>query len=261
MSNRFCLSSNCDIKFINQAQEVRLNVNDDILFFAEKLTSEKKTILLPYPIALPTGLNLNNIEKVIKHPIVFYLTDINQVGVMQKYNLKWFYDYPIDTFAEYNRLLDLGAYYIRICGELFHAIPYLVENAPEGFGGLRLAPNIAYYATIPARNGVPGEWVRPEDLAALKPYNLTFEFENVEDNHKKEEALFRVYREGKWQGDINSIITNLNYSADNELIEPALIEKRITCGQRCQMGGSCHLCYRYLKIANREFVNKAKESV
>lgn len=256
MPIKYCLNSQCGKTIIAKADEVKLTSNDDLLYASQDYPNT--TLLLPYPdFTLPNGINLGNIEKVIKQPVVFYLDDLRHVPILQKYNLKWFYDRPVTTFVEFNRLLDLSVWSIVIDCPLFNNLAYVNEIAPAG--GIRFSPNVSYYATIPSRNGLIGKWVRPEDVKTLESYNITLFFENCEGNNRKEEALFRVYQEGEWKGDINNIITNMNYGADNQLIDPTLIEKRINCGQRCQSGGSCHLCYRHFKIASKDFVKEARK--
>lgn len=56
------------------------------------------------------------------------------------------------------------------------------------------------------------------------------------------------------------IITNLNYPGVNRMIPTELTEKRMNCGQRCQSGGHCRLCYRYLELANPEFIQGLKHN-
>lgn len=54
----------------------------------------------------------------------------------------------------------------------------------------------------------------------------------------------------EWSGDLNMIITNLNYAGVNRMIPKDFTTARLSCGQRCQSGGHCRLCYRYLELAN-----------
>ena len=59
-----------------------------------------------------------------------------------------------------------------------------------------------------------------------------FENYEIEDSDiKEEQALYRVYAEQKrWIADLNKLISNLNYSAMNNLIHSDFSEKRAFCG-------------------------------
>jgi hypothetical protein len=61
-----------------------------------------------------------------------------------------------------------------------------------------------------------------------------------------------------WPGDLKTIITNFNYPGVNRMIPNSLTERRMICGQKCQSGSSCKLCYRYLDLANPELIKNIK---
>lgn len=251
MNTKFCLTSQCDKKYLSQAHEIRLAPNDDVFDYIEKYP--KTNLIIPYPITTAPIEELKRYSKLGR--ICLAITDFSCLKEIA--GIPWFYDIPVRTFFELQNLVKLGSTYIVIDGPLFNQMSKVEEIlTPEQ--NLRLAPNVAYYAYIPAKNGVIGSWVRPEDTASLQTYPIVYEFGDCEDRPRKEEALFRVYSSGEWQGDLSNIITNLNFTADNQLISPEMIEKRISCGQRCQSGNSCRLCYRYLQIANKDFINKIK---
>lgn len=253
----FCLTSQCADKVLSKAQEIRLIENKDtkdIFDYIEKFP--KAELIVPFPCTTPFE-ELRQYAKLNR--IILAIKDFSYLKEIKEANIPWFYDMPVRTFFELKNLFRLGASYIVIDSPLFNNLDKVYEVLAPNIG-LRLSPNVAYYGYIPAPNGICGSWIRPEDVPQLKKYNITFEFGDCEERPRKEEALYRVYSEGKWQGSLNNIITNLRYECDNELIPPDLIEKRINCGQRCQSGSSCHLCYRYLQIANREFINKVKNN-
>lgn len=180
------------------------------------------------------------------------LTDSN---FCRKENIRFYWNFPINNFYDLQALKNLGAEYALIDSPIFHNI----QKAAEIGIKLRIVPNIAYYAFIPREDGVCGSWIRPEDLYLYEPYIETIEFEDCDI--KKEQALYRIYCEQKaWPGDLGMIITNLNHTGVNRMIPEELTLRRMNCGQRCQSGSNCQLCYKFLKLANPELLAKYKQS-
>ena len=139
--------------------------------------------------------------------------------------IKFFYAIPVNTFNELKALVDYGCCDVKIDAPLTHMIEKL-ENYDIT---VRMTPNIAYYAYIPREDGVCGSWVRPEDTELYEQYVDVFEFEDCDI--KKEQALYRIYAEQKnYPGNLNTLISNLNYEAINRLIHPEFSEKRAFCG-------------------------------
>lgn len=190
-----------------------------------------------------------------RNNLVVALPTLANIDECKKRNLKFYYNYPITTFYDLCALKELGAEYALIDSPLVQDI---IKAAEVGIK-LRVVPNVAYYAFIPRDEGVCGSWIRPEDLSLYESYIDVVEFEDCDI--KKEQALFRIYAEQKsWPGNLEMIITNLNYPGINRIIPPELTKKRMACGQRCQSGGHCKLCYRYLDLANPDLLRELKQN-
>ena len=94
---------------------------------------------------------------------------------------------------------------------------------------IRLCANLAYDAYIPRENGICGSWIRPEDIEVYSKWVDTIEF--ITDDLGKEATLLHVYKENKfWPGNLNLLITNLNYNIDNRGIPEEFGEIRTNCG-------------------------------
>jgi hypothetical protein len=126
---------------------------------------------------------------------------------------------------------------------------------------IRAVPNIAHDGYLPRADGICGQWIRPEDIDMYEEYVDAVEFGGVELS--KERALYRIYHDEKnWPGDINMIITNFNHAGVNRLLpQGVLAERRMICGQRCQSGGACRLCNRYVAMAQEDIMRKLAEKV
>ena len=147
------------------------------------------------------------------------------MDVCKTLNIKFFYAIPVNNFYDLKALVDYGCCDVKIDAPLTH-----MANKIEKYDiTVRMSPNIAYYAYIPRENGIIGSWVRPEDTELYEDFVDIFEFENCDK--RKEEALYRIYAEQKtWPGDLNNLITNLNFSTNNKLILPEFGIARTICG-------------------------------
>lgn len=248
---KFCLNSKQTHEYLNKSNEIKVLYKDrnTIIDFVEKYPN--KTIILD--LKGYNGLiewdDVQRYNKITHENFIIALTSLADVKECKKENIKFYWNFPIDSFYDLQALKNLGASYAIIQAPLTHNI----EKAANVGIPLRLIPNIAYYAFIPREDGVCGGWVRPEDLELYEPYVAAIEFDDCDI--KKEQALYRIYAEQKaWPGDLGMIITNLNHLGVNRMIPREMTEKRMSCGQRCQSGSSCQLCYRYLNLANPDLL-------
>lgn len=248
---KYCLNSNQTSEYLKKADEIKLRYEDrhELIDFVEKYPD--KTIILTMS-GFKGVIAWDDIKRynTICNGNFIIALDFLYPQVIQECkenNIKFYHNYPITTFWELQLLKNIGVAYAFIDSPLTHQI---VDAANIGVP-LRMAPNIARYAYIPADNGVIGSWIRPEDLELYEPYLTAIEFEDC-DTINKEQALFRIYKEQKgWSGDLGMIITNLNYPGVNRMLPSTLTKRRMNCGQRCANGKSvCQLCYRYLDLAN-----------
>lgn len=247
---QFCLKHYCSDKYLKQAEEIyiySLKVEDKLLDLVEQ-----------YPDATFIIDDDENFERIkrykilTKNRLIVKISDFTLLQELKDNNIPFFYAMPITTYAQYQALKAIGVESFVIDSPLFNNIHFFDNDK------IRIALNVSYYAEIPRKNGIIGSWVRPEDIDVFGD-NVIGYFENCDA--KKEEALFRVYSSKEWLGDLNTIITNLDWNVENVLIPPELIEIRLNCGQRCLSGGSCHLCKRYFKIANKDFLDKLQENL
>ena len=152
-------------------------------------------------------------------------------------DVKYYFAYPATTWAEVRVLLDLGV------SELFIGAPLtfdLIQLNQQAKVPIRMIANKCYDDNLPRENGICGSYVRPEDVDYYGTYVSTLEFD--EPALSKEAVLLDIYQSGHWQGNLNLLLTNLNYNVDNRGIPEDFGPNRINCGQRCQRQGTCHYC-------------------
>ena len=167
--------------------------------------------------------------------------------------LKYFYYYPVESFYDLRGLKELGVSQVKVSGELFFDM-----DAVKAVGiPLRLVPNLAYSAYIQRKDGICGQWIRPEDIDLYEPYAEICEF--VSTTLPMEQTLYELYANKKeWLGDLSMIIKNLNVKIKNAGVFDEAMKYRLNCRQKCQRDGRCHLCTDALNFG--DVVNKYKES-
>lgn len=184
---------------------------------------------------------------------LMYLNDQN-LSFVKDFGIKFYYGYPISTFYELRGLQDLGVEYIFIQEPL----SFEMEKLSKIDMKFRMVPNIAYAAYIPRKDGLHGQWVRPEDIKYYEDGIYVFDFEDA--NLEKERTLFHIYAEnGCWPGNLNLLLTNFGINIDNRLFPADFGEHRSNCGQRCQSRGTCHYCD--LNIRFHDMVQEHREEL
>ena len=166
---------------------------------------------------------------------------------------------PVRSFQELSSYKRAGVCRVQLDAPLFFQM-----DKVKTFGiPVYAIANVARSTSIFSHpNGISGTWIRPEDVKTYDPYIDVIEFWG---NQSQEQALFRIYAEkGEWSGELGMLVKDLNYICTNRMVPPSLAEARLTCGQRCEENGRCHLCQRTFDLANpdllRNYLDSTKES-
>jgi hypothetical protein len=184
------------------------------------------------------------------------LTFTKELAEARARGYKFHYLSAIRTFQELNEVADFGVCRIRLGAPLF----FQLDKVGRVYSGpIYAIANMASNDSIfEQKEGVTGLWIRPEDVPTYEPYIELIEFIG---NQKQEQALFRIYAEQHaWSGELGMVVQDLNYPCTNRMIPPTLAETRLNCGQRCQEGGRCHICYRMMDLANPEKIRNYLEA-
>lgn len=199
---------------------------------------------------------------------IYYLTKgkfyfgFNRIALAKDardYQINFFFTYPIVSYDELCTVKDLGVCQVRLGAPLFFDLDQVKQRFPDL--NIFAVPNIAYDDVYPRADGVLGTWIRPEDMETYAPYLDSVVFYDTQP-HSKEEALYRIYFEQKnWPGDLQDIITNLNYPGVNRMILSDVSARRINCGQACRRTDTCHICYRMLQLANPDLIANYRDAM
>lgn len=257
---KFCLRSRCGSAYLARADEIKVDWRDrsTIMDLAVKYT--EATFILQFtpsqiqPDEIIDFNELKNYNTVCEGRFICCVHDQALIPIIRNMDIKCYWGYPVDSLWELQGLKALGVCYARLGVSLFFQLDKVAAIGVP----IRAVPNLAYTDSLPHENGICGQWIRPEDTEAYETYVSVFEFEDADI--KKEQALYRVYSADGWYADLKDLITNLNYSASSHLIPPEFAKRRMTCGHRCQAGGSCHYCPLIMSIANKETASKIVEA-
>ena len=180
--------------------------------------------------------------------LILGLSKPDEIAIAKEKGYAFHYLAALRTFQELRDVLATGVCRVRLGAPLFFQLDKVktICNVPIA----AIANMASNDSLFERKDGVTGIWIRPEDVPTYEPYIEILEFIG---NQKQEQALYRIYAEQHaWSGELGMLIQDLNYPCTNRMIPSDLAEARLNCRQRCQEFGNCHLCYRYMDLANPE---------
>ena len=251
---KYSVSSRQQPEYLQKCDEIKVMWNDRNIIFDLTEKYPGKTInLCRYLIhSNEDDIDWSEIKKfktLARDNFVFGLTYIDEMIECKANGIDFYYLEPIRSFRELQGLKLFGVKWAFIDAPLF----FQMDKVRAVGIPVRVTANISVREAFPYADGVPGPWIRPEDVEAYEPYVDTIEFSRV--NLDQERALFRIYAEQKkWPGELGLIVQDINYLGTNRMIPPDLVEKRLNCGQKCMENGNCRLCWRILDLANPDLL-------
>ena len=255
---KVCLQNRQEAKYLKYADEIKVGFRDRKALpdMFEKYP-EKDFILELYS---DSEIDWNDIKEyniLSQGHLILCIANREQMSMCKEINAKFYFGYPISSFYDLRAAVACGVCYVRLDAPIF----FQLDKVKELGVPVRAVPNVAYLDFIPREDGVCGTWIRPEDLDDYAEYVEVIEFEDCDN--QKEQALYRIYIEQKaWPGELNDIISNLNYNGTNRMIPPHTFGiKRAVCGQRCQETGRCKICYRTLDLANPTLLSDYRDAM
>lgn len=151
------------------------------------------------------------------------------------------------NFDQLNYLCEHGVSEVYlaedICFDLKRA-----KRVCERYGvKIRAFPNVAQSCirTGPAHKKF---FIRPEDIESYSDVIDTVEFWGELD---RQEIFCRIYKNGRWFGELKEIITDLDIEFDSRCIVPIYAELRKSCGRKCMKGEKCTACDSILNISRK----------
>jgi hypothetical protein len=255
---KVCLQNRQEAKYLKYADEIKVGFRDRRALpdMFEKYP-EKDFILELYSDSEIEWNDIKEYNILSQGHLILCIANREQMNMCKEIDAKFYFGYPISSFYDLRAAVACGVCYVRLDAPIF----FQLDKVKELGVPVRAVPNVAYLDFIPREDGVCGTWIRPEDLDDYAEYIEVIEFEDCDN--RKEQALYRIYIEQKaWPGELNDIISNLNYNGTNRMIPPHTFGiKRAVCGQRCQETGRCKICYRTLDLANPTLLSEYRDAM
>lgn len=257
---KYSLSSRQKQEYLEKCDEIKVMWNDrDVILDLVTKYPGKTINLCRYYIHSNDEIDwkeIINYKKLAQGNFIFGLSYIDELLDCRLNDIDCYYLEPIRTFRELRGVAALGVTYAIIDAPLF----FQMDQVKEIGVPLRATANLAIRELLPYEDGVPGPWIRPEDVNLYEPYIDVLEFSKVD--LEQERALFRIYAEqGQWPGDLGMIIKDLNHLGVNRMLTSDLTNSRLNCGQKCQAGSPCRLCWRALDLANPDLIRNYQSSL
>lgn len=260
---KYCVSGRQPKSILKQADEIKMQYKDceRILDYIEEFSNKTFIVEIPKD-EIGIDWSLLNVFKEKLNNFILCVHNLNLINEIKEKDFKFYWAYPIVTWYELEGIAALNPVYLFLNAPLSFSLQKIKDkyNIP-----IRLCPNIAYDSYIPRDNGIYGTWIRPEDVQIYENWVDTFEF--ITDDLKKESTLIHIYKDNKqWPGNLNLLLTNLNYNVDNRAIPEKIGKIRANCEQKCKSGGSCKFCSIAFKFATdvrnkyyKDKLNKIRE--
>lgn len=254
---KYCLWNHQTDEYLSKCDEIKINYKDkdNIINLVEKYPNKNIILNLRY---FDENIDFNEIRRlniISKNRLICAISHIEDASMYKDAGIKFYYGFPIKTFYELNALKELGVCYIVLDAPIFFEM-----SKVKKFGiPVRVIADSANNLEGLHSNGLFGSWIRPEDVSIYEEYVDVIEFST--NKIDKEQALYRIYAEDKkWPGELQMLITDLNYPGVNRMIGSLVGLARLNCGQRCQSGGYCSVCQRAFDLANPQLFDHLLES-
>ena len=251
---KYCLSSRQTPEYLKQCDEIRILSRDIDQIFDLLDLYPNKTLVYHLENLATSKDTLKELAKINQNRITIALYNLQHIQFCTQYNYSYYYARPCNTLSQVKALKELGVNQVLIDAPLTHMLHKVkLIGLP-----IRIIPVYAFLDGIPRQDGVTGNWFRPEDIEAYNIYITTIEFGN--QPQRREQALFRIYaKEHQWPGDLGRLISDLNYTGINDLLNSEYTMKRMNCGMTCAEG-KCSICYNLLNLATEDVRDLVQQS-
>lgn len=255
---KYCLSSRQTREYLQKADEIKIAYRDrNIIYdYIEQYPNATFIIVLPYSQEVDWN-ELSQFLLISQNRLVLGLSRLTDAQESARRNIPFYFNYPIGSFYELQAAKELGVCYLCLGMPAF----FKMDEIKKLQVPVRLTPHICNDGLLPRESGIFGQWVRPEDIGVYEDYVSVVEFN--ESDIQREQALYRIYHDANfWPGEFNILFKDFNYPGVNRLIPPTeLTEARLNCGQRCQEGGRCRLCQRYIELAQPDLIKQVAAKI
>ena len=244
-------------RVLDKADEIIIKYTEtepELIKFVQSYKSTQRIIVLvPELMAYASTLEDDQEQDVIEENVRIFSTAMEahpEFAVMLDYdhsdwvekleaaNIPFFFCATVTSKTEFRYALKYNISDIYIGGELGFSMKEVAETCHSRGIKVRVTPNFIYNSSRFAKKfDITNFFIRPEDTEFYEQYVDVFEFRCM---LTQQPAYYDIYRDGRWLGDLQYIIINLDENIDNRTILPQF-QKRANCGKRCAFD-KCDIC-------------------
>lgn len=206
------------------------------------------------------------------HPNITFMISriVEYMKRVEENELPFFYCEKVNTIDALNQYISEDVTDVYITDELAFSLSDIKYNICKNKVKIRVFPNVAQ-SSVSRADGVKSItkfFIRPEDVKYYEDCVDIMEFFGSAD---KQNTLYKIYKEQKWKGPLNLIISGYNPEDNIEInssIIPTFGQVRKNCHKKCGYTSSgCQICIaaehvaRSLAEKGLEYKEKRKEDI
>lgn len=181
-------------------------------------------------------------------------SDLLQTQELKDNNIKFFFNAAtcVENYTTLNDFVALGVTDIYPAGDLLYGMDNLREWANDRNINLRLVlnsiPSTALYKGQDEKSMI----YRPEDIDMLADYFDAFEFQNIKNDKRDLDILYKIWFKDKtWNGQISEINEEVEMDFPNQSLVPEFTKYKMNCERVCdrRVKNHCNKCSQFLEIA------------
>ena len=261
----FCLNYYPSQKYIQEADELKIKYHPADRTLNDFLETYKdKSIIINVTDSfeeIDAQLLKSLYEKYKNIRIILDFNNKEHLARVESYKIPHFFVNPVTTIDQLNGLLKYKPTDMYICEELGFSLDKVSKLLHDNNIKVRVFPNICQssFAETPS---IKTFFIRPEDIPIYSTFVDIFELISDE---KRQQVLFKIYKQEKWFGKINGLIPSFKGDLDSRYLLDTFGMIRSKCGKRCMYKPeSCSICDRFTKLAetfkeNKIVIRKAKK--
>lgn len=261
---KYCVPYYKTFKYMEEMDEVIVPFVKEDINFIKSLTSKEKvingTVIIEVQdmydfydnkcIGIFKDLKTNYPEVKFKLAFEKYASSLETLYKgMKEHEIPFFFLTYARDWDTFNGLISKGVSDIYIVEELGFSLNKLGPIAHAAGVSIRVFANIAQSSWAEERS-IKSFFIRPEDIPLYESVIDVVEF--FGDDQMIQEVMYKTYAiNKKWFGPLKEIILGLDSDVDSRSIPPAMFAKyRLNCNKRCNKGGTCNICNRFVDVAN-----------
>ena len=193
--------------------------------------------------------------------IIFDFYNKEYLSRAQEFEIPFFFTNFVTSIDQLYGFMKYNPTDMYICEELGFFLDKVSKILHDNNIKVRVFPNICQ-SSFSETESIKTFFIRPEDIFIYA--NFVDIFELISDA-ERQETLFKIYKQGKWFGQIREIIPTFHGDLDSKYLLGNFGIIRSKCGKRClYKPGSCAICDRFMEVAdtfkeNRIVIRKTKE--